>query len=58
MTPLSRDKRQEYIQSGTDLGKDVYVKASKKLYLPINHVFNVAKNLYGITVRGLDWNLS
>lgn len=58
MLPYTRDITQAYIQSHTDLEREVYIKAPPELNLPPDFVLQVVKPLYGIPESGLHWYLT
>lgn len=57
-TTYTRDVTQAYIQSKTNLEREVYIRAPKELGLPADYVLKVEKPLYGIPESGLHWYLT
>ena len=58
LIPYTRDITQAYIQSHTDLERDVYIRAPKELGLQPGFVLKVVRPLYGIPESGLHWYLT
>ena len=58
MNTYTRDITQAYIQSQTQLERDVYIKAPDELGLDEDYVLKVVKPLYGIPESGLHWYLT
>ena len=58
MDLYTRDITQAYIQSHTELEREVYIKAPPELGLAPGYVLKVVKPLYGIPESGLHWYLT
>ena len=58
MNMYTRDITQAYIQSHTQLERDVYIRAPKEMELPPGYIIKVVKPLYGIPESGLHWYLT
>ena len=58
LKPFTRDITQAYIQSHTDLEREVYIRAPRELGLPEGYILKVVKPLYGIPESGLHWYLT
>lgn len=57
-TPFCRHVSQAYLQSATNLTRDVYIRAPSEFGLPEDSVLKVIKPLYGIPEAGLHWYLT
>lgn len=55
MGTYTRDITQAYIQSHTELERDVYIRALPELELPPDYVLEVVNPLRGINESGLHW---
>lgn len=56
--PFTRDVTQAYLQSETNLERDVYISAPEEMNLPPGTVLKVVKPLYGVPESGLHWYLT
>ena len=55
MTLYLRDISQAYVQSTSQLARNVFIKPPVDLQLPRNLVFRVARPLYGLAESGAHW---
>ena len=58
MNKYTRDITQAYIQSRSQLEREVYIRAPTELGLEPCYVLHVVKPLYGIPESGLHWYLT